>query len=1035
MDIAKEISNFVTQEFDTQRYKDFVSYVFSNKEGFEFLTEDFKKPEENFTYIKKEYCLSEPLDLGNSQTLQFYVFEVDSVNAKVGLHKELKERLRSIGGSAILACFYQKGNPTFRLSLITRSLNEKRNIDYSNPKRQSFVLGNNNKTALLNFTKLVENIEKSLNPLEAITQAFSAENVTKEFYNEIVESFEKFANEIKFPTKQEDAHTRQFILRMFSRILFCKFLEKKEVIPSKLWDTNLSENYYHDVLEPLFFGTLNTEKDKRNYSLISEEIQELLRNIPYLNGGLFAPQEGDFFDSKNPTAHINTLKIPNQLFKDFFAMLDTFHFTIDESTPLDQEVGLDPEMLGMIFESLLSVLFTDNKVDKLNSLRKKTGSYYTPREIVSYMVKSSILEYLTDKTNLDKTQLKTLVFDHSSSFEGKEALDIMKALLEFKVLDPACGSGAFPMGMLQEICSILEALDPQAKAFFNIQSSGFKEENEGKDPTYIRKLSILQNNIYGIDIQPMAIEISRLRCFLSLICEEDKDYIAPLPNLEFKFVSANSLIPMPKNDNILIHDAYSTIRKVMKKYFNSSDKEKLQKQYREAQKIIAKNYEFSPLAEYDPFNPQSVAGFFDSEIMFEIKEFDVVIGNPPYISAPSQEEDPQLSTQRKILASNKRFKSLASKWDLYIPFIELGISYLCKENAICSMIIPYPLTNQIYGKKLREMLTSNFNLYELTDLRGTKVFESATVTNCIVFAKKQPPLNTLAISQIDENLKITKQFEKSYSELIQDEKTQVWNTTQEKRDSSRHSDLNILGDFCYISKGMVLHSENGDFSNIDLINPTRTKIHSRVYLEAKDIDRFIIKQKRYIEYDTERVPSQVSRPTFRELYLCQKIMINCLGELKAMIDLSNQIVCQQGIRLVVLWKDLRGVENRSIKDSIKRYSRFDRESMEQLSCDMNLKYILGILNSKYAQKLLANLRGDDYHIVPEHIRNLPIPQITESNQSIADKIIALVEEILEAKEQNPKANTQELEKEINSLVYFLYTLTPEEIAIIEGKNG
>ncbi|MCE3037143.1 Eco57I restriction-modification methylase domain-containing protein [Helicobacter sp. faydin-H20] len=989
MDIAKEISNFVTQEFDTQRYKDFVSYVFSKK--FEFSTENFE-PKEKFTYIKKEYCLlPEALDLGNFQTLQFYVFEVDSVNAKVGLHKELKERLRNIGGSAILACFYQKGNPTFRLSLITRSLNEQEEIDYSNPKRQSFVLGNNNKTALLNFTKLVENIEKSLNPIEALTQTFSIENVTKEFYNEIVESFEEFANEIKFPTKQEDAHTRQFILRMFSRILFCKFLEKKEVIPSKLWDTNLSENYYHDVLEPLFFGTLNTEKDKRNYSLISEEIQELLRNIPYLNGGLFAPQEGDFFDSKNPTAHINTLKIPNQLFKDFFAMLDTFHFTIDESTPLDQEVGLDPEMLGMIFESLLSVLFTDNKVDKLNSLRKKTGSYYTPREIVSYMVKSSILEYLTDKTNLDKTQLKTLVFDYFSSFEGKEALDIMKALLEFKVLDPACGSGAFPMGMLQEICSILEALDPQAKAFFNIQSSSFKEENEGKDPTYIRKLSILQNNIYGVDIQPMAIEISRLRCFLSLICEEDKDYIAPLPNLEFKFVSANSLIPMPKNDNILIHDAYSTIRKVMRKYFNSSDKEKLQKQYREAQKIIAKNYEFSPLAEYDPFNPQSVAGFFDSEIMFEIKEFDVVIGNPPYIDYRNINE----ITKKNLMLTSDIYKK-SKESSIFVYFIERGTK-LIKKNGLINFINPIAYLCKSTDKGIRDFIDENLKLTTMIDVSNIKIFSSASTYTCInIFCLKGKQNNETFFS-LCGNIKEFSQIKLKFLKIPQ---TKIENFSQYLNPITQkiaQNHFQYLGELCEIFCGL---SKTGFRKDV-----TQIKSNKKVaFLEASDIYRYSYKEGKFLS-------------NYQIYFSDKKRMIFENQELIFMARMTNTIRC-------CVTKNIYYGGKVNILHNFKN----------------NRHLLLGILNSKfmtyfYEKKYFAShMQGGAFGFDTMSVEKLPIPQITESNQSIANKIIALVEEILEQKEQNPISPTQELEKEIDSLVYTLYTLTDDEIKIIENKE-
>lgn len=757
-EIAKEILDFVTQEFDTQRYKDFISYVFSNGEGFEFQIEEYQEPEEKFDYIKKEYCpLSEPLDLGNFHTLQFYAFEVDSINAKIGLYKELKKRLETIDSSAILACFYQKGNPTFRLSLITRSLNEDGGIDYSSSKRQSFVLGNYNKTALLNFDELVKNIKGSLDSLEALIKAFSVENVTKEFYKKIVESFEEFAKNIEFPIEQEDTHIRQFILRMLSRILFCKFLEKKGVIPSRIWNTSLSENYYHDVLEPLFFQTLNTEISSRDYRLIDPKIQELLCNIPYLNGGLFAPQKGDFFDPNNSKAYINTLTISNNLFDKLFKTLGVFHFTIDESTPIDQEVGLDPEMLGMVFENLLSVLFTDNKVDKLNSLRKKTGSYYTPREIVSYMVKNSILEYLKTNTKLNEKELTELVFDYKNPFEDEKQKDtIIQKLHAFKVLDPACGSGAFPMGMLQETCSILEILDPQAKAFFNLQSSSFKEENEGKDPTYIRKLSILQNNIYGVDIQPMAIEISRLRCFLSLICDEDKEHIAPLPNLEFKFITANSLHflesihnKQTKIDNNVIKDYILRLQQVHSKYINAkqSDKQKLKNEFYQIYDSISSedwlhDEQIQLAKSFDPFKLSSQANFFDSLMMFAIEKFDCIIGNPPYLSTKG-------TTNKKELKDSFGFSD-----DLYTHFFFMAKHFIA-ENGVIAYITPNTFWT-IYSKKnLREMI-SRHQIIEIINSKNP--FSDAMVDTCITLFLNKTPKDKMRFIDTLENFSSRKEY-------------------------------------------------------------------------------------------------------------------------------------------------------------------------------------------------------------------------------------------------------------------------------------
>lgn len=704
------MQQFLTSSYTPEGFQDFLYKTLKAQKIENLSPQDYKKSESpilSYTQI----ALPKTLKQDNDKKICFYAFEVKSIKAKMALHTEIKKIFLNTLFDAILAVFYEDSNPAqFRLSLITFGFDpQKAKRTVSNLKRQSFVLGENTNTR-----SAQEHLQRlhSVKSIEDLENIFAREPISTDFFKEIIKSFTDFAGSITFPTPQDDDHTRQFVLRMFSRILFCKFLEKKGVISPEIWDTRLSENYYHDVLKPLFFQTLNTQKDKRNYDLIDAKIQKLLQDIPYLNGGLFDPQPDDYAQ----VAHINTLKTPNDLFKQFFEILDRYHFTIDESTPIDQEVGLDPEMLGMVFENLLSVLFTDNKVDKLNSLRKKTGSYYTPREIVSYMVKSSILEHLKDKTNLDENKLKALVFDYFHEFKHEEILKIMSSLQDFKVLDPACGSGAFPMGMLQEICSILEVLDPHAQAFITLQSPKFKEENKDKDPTYIRKLSILQNNIHGVDIQPMATEISRLRCFLSLICDEDKEHIAPLPNLEFKFITANSLIPMPKNDNLLIHDAYSTIKEVMEKYFTSSDKKELQKKYREAQQIIANEYKFSPLAEYNPFNPQSVAGFFDGELMFEVKQFDCVIGNPPY------------KQERKGIFNKKTYPYSEGKdigkQNLYKVFVEFAFNSI-KTGGNLSLIVQSSLMADTSAKYTRKML-----------LTKTEIIQ------CIEFPKKHQKLKT-----------------------------------------------------------------------------------------------------------------------------------------------------------------------------------------------------------------------------------------------------------------------------------------------------
>jgi hypothetical protein len=402
--------------------------------------------------------------------------------------------------------------------------------------------------------------------------------------------------------------------------------------------------------------------------------------------------------------------------------------------------------------------------------------------------------------------------------------------------------------------------------------------------------------------------------------------------------------------------------------------------------------------------------------------FDVVIGNPPYISAPSMVAN-NLELRQTIIDS-KRYTPLYQKWDLYVPFMELGLQLL-KLNGVFTMIVPYPLTNQTYGKKLRELIVNQYNLIEIVDLNGTKIFDNATVSNCITFISNNNNNNnnnSCFISNINEQKQITRSFSQSFSDLIQDKNTTVWNLTTEKRDINKYSDMNVLGDFCYISKGMVLNSDEiaakGEFSKDDLISNTYDEIHCRKYIEAKDIERYCVKKIRYLEYNTERCPKKLSRPTFRELYNTQKLVMNCLGTINVVFDEKEKYLHNHSLYCAILWKNLKGIENKSISASVKRYSKLSRKEMELLSETTDLRYLLGILNSKHASVLLKNLRGDDYHIYPEHLRNLPIPVILSKQQPL----INLVDKILIKRKKDPYADTSELERQIDNIVFQLYEI-------------
>jgi len=416
-----------------------------------------------------------------------------------------------------------------------------------------------------------------------------------------------------------------------------------------------------------------------------------------------------------------------------------------------------------------------------------------------------------------------------------------------------------------------------------------------------------------------------------------------------------------------------------------------------------------------------------------------VIGNPPYISAPTMVfTNPE---GRKTIADSGQYKTLYQKWDMYVPFMEFGLQML-RKGGVCAMIVPYPLTNQTYAKHLRELIVSQYNLLEIVDLNGTKVFENATVSNCIPFIANYAPQGECYISHINFQKQISRTFRQPFAALVQDASKAVWNLTQEKCETARHAEMPVLGDFCYISKGMVLNSDEktakGEFAKDDLICDVCDAIHPRPYIEAKDIEPYRVKNVRYLEYDTPRCPDKLNRPTFRELYLRKKLIMNCLGTINVAIDEGCNYLHNHSLSCAILWNDLKGVENKSITTSVKRYSWMKRVEMERLSEQVDLRYLLGILNSKYASVLLASLRGGDYHIYPEHLRNLPIPLADKAHHQ---PIISLVEQILQAKQgiagqahnDGGVADTSAQELQIDALVYKLYGLDYEEVKIIEPE--
>ena len=902
-----------------------------------------------------------------------------------------------------------------------------------------------------------------------------------------------------------------------------------------LFGKSSESKYYKAILQNLFFAMLNspitpeggTELSERHFrngrsdydnnKLMRYEsyfknpqlfVDLANRTVPFLNGGLFdcldEKDKGLYYDGFSDREAVKkALIVPDYLFfgeevgknidlsewygdkkkkkvsaRGIIDILKRYNFTVEENTPFDQEVSLDPELLGKVFENLLASYNPETQT----SARKQTGSFYTPREIVQYMVDESLVAHLkrTVGDELEEQYRQLMRYtDEEVLLTDAQRKQIMQSLYHCKVLDPACGSGAFPMGMLQQMVHILNRIDPDNEMWKEMmrQAALCKQDleqdeiqeveddlnrnfNDGFNrPDYARKLYLIENCIYGVDIQPIAIQISKLRFFISLVVDQKANDnpaenfgIRPLPNLEAKFVAANTLIGLDKKDSSLFDTpeilAKKEELKIAKHKIFGAKTVRTKRKYKDAVNRIRQEIaellrsmgaigesEAAVLASWDMFDQNASSPFFDPEWMFDVKEgFDIVIGNPPYISATAQIADKQLAKQRNDIIASQRFKSLYQKWDLYIPFIEFGMDHMCKHEGLCTMIVPYPLTNQLYAKVLRKIIVTSFDMFEIVDLNGTKIFENATVSNCIPFIKKNHGCKTI-ISHIDKQKSIHHSFVKEYKDLIQDENNYVWNLTQEERIGSRHPQFNVLGDYCYISYGLRLNSDEktakGEFVKADLLSKTEDSIHCRKLIEGKDIERYHVKRFLFVEWNTSRCPTKLVRPTFREFYDHPKIFCNYLGELACTLDFDNYYIHTHLLTGCVLWKDLKGVENKSILSSIKKFSRYSRAEMESLSQTVDLHFLLGIMNSTYATVLLRDLRGGDYHIYPEHIRNIPIAPATHEQQR---PIINLVATILAAKRTDPNADTSLEERQIDLLVYHLYGLTYDEVLIVDPQT-
>lgn len=709
-----------------------------------------------------------------------------------------------------LVAFHNDNSTSWRLSFVKVEYKYNENgkpIEELTPaKRYSFLVGEGepSHTAQTQLAKIYE--LTSQNPtLAQLEEAFSVEKVTKEFFEKYRDLFESVVAELKSShTFQNEASknnidTESFAKKLLGQIVFLYFLQKKGwlgVPKGKSWGEgdkmflrNIyneaiaeNKNFFNNYLEVLFYDTLNNarnDKVDRNYSDFFQS------KVPFLNGGLFEPQ----YDWKS-----SLMFLDNKLFDKILGVFDTYNFTVKEDEPLEKEVAVDPEMLGKVFENLLE-----------ENLRKGKGTYYTPREIVHYMCEESIVNFLATETNQTPEDIKNKYFPaYNKLGEDIEFRDvsisekIIESLKNIKVVDPACGSGAFLVGMLQQITQLRNDLETRSKLL---------GRREVASTEYEIKKQTIQNCIYGVDIDPGAIEIAKLRLWLSLVVDYDLEQIEPLPNLDYKLMQGNSLLEelVLGDTSIKLYDSEGIKKvmgskrmknlfdqenqiglfdgdndKVMKslkslqlKYFSTSDSESKKKIRNQIEKIEHDLIETSVKSSLEDLKNQKYnvrimpgIGILPEDIkrlekisskenqIFAVLEELKKTGTKPfflwhlYFSDVFEEKggfdiviaNPPYVEFKKLQRADKQriekyYLTAKGKYDLYVTFIELAINLLSNSGNL-AFINPTMFMKRDYGEELRKFILHNSKILKILDFSDIQIFDSATNYTGVFFISK-----------------------------------------------------------------------------------------------------------------------------------------------------------------------------------------------------------------------------------------------------------------------------------------------------------
>ncbi|AMK15261.1 Eco57I restriction-modification methylase domain-containing protein [Methanobrevibacter olleyae] len=1036
--------------FDMENFEYFLSELFdksdiSAKNSTKFIKKEFKNFVENF------YDLGYYRDsIGDS--IGFYAVELAKDSSRDRARTMQRNLIASVmknKRNAGIVAFYEPNSDDWRFSYVKKGyeLNEKGIKDkLSSPRRHSFLVGPNepNHTCQKQFLNLL--ITESQVSLEEIENCFSIENVTDEFFNEykrlyldLVDSLNEVKEKDKIVDKEfntKNIESSDFAKKLMGQLVFIYFLQKKGWLGveedadwgngpknflRKIFDdsTENGKNFFNDILEHLFYKGLSEEVGDCHFS-------DFGYKVPFLNGGLFEPINN--YDWKK-----TDLILENDIFAEILDTFDKFNFTVKEDEPLEKEVAVDPEMLGKVFENLLEI------VD-----RKSKGAFYTPRHIVHYMCQENLISYLETNSNISEEDLREFIINGDIAIDSiirnheeiksnytnpskihlpesiKDNSDALERLLKkIKVIDPAVGSGAFPVGMMNEIVKARYIL----RLINNIDDINM----------YDLKRETIENSLYGVDLELSATDVTKLRFWLSLIVDEENlKQIRPLPNLDNQIMCGNSVIDgyssslikkdedneenvnKKKDINIKLFDdtlivrseqtklsmtpterAFEELEKKKKEYFDVSGplrKEELKNEIKELKwnfiEIYLKDIGQAKLIDdIKQYEHAEAKPFFIWELEFsevfkgENPGFDIVIGNPPYVR---QEKIKELKPYLK-----EHYETFTGVADLYVYFFEKGLKIL-KDQGIFSFICSNKFAKAQYGEKLRKLILKN-QLKIFNDFTGINVFKEASVDTCVIQIKKDYIENNEVF--VDDNyfMKQNRLDSNSFifnSPEVLNLRDKIFNEGTMIKDLDIEINRGILTGF---NEAFIIDEDTKnrlireDSNNKEIIKPL---------LRGRDINKWkIINKQLFLIY----VPWNFEINNYPLIKNHLKNFKEKLSERPEVKKGRYEWYClsRYASDYVDLFEKEKIVyseivpEPRFVYDNNKFY--MEATGFILNSSEINLKYLVSLLNSKllfwYFKDIGYNLGGKGFRYKKIFIEQLPIKTTDKINEKKLDNLV------------------------------------------------